>query len=62
MDTTKLTPNHRHILDLMSQIEKTLESDSYYLTRGDQDSIFYRLQGLKEFVNETYGRRLPNGI
>jgi len=61
MDTWNMTQNHKNMLAALDEVCKLTEYDSYYLTRDEQDSIFYRVQALKEHVNGIYRKKASNG-
>jgi len=46
------------MLECIAEMERQIGYDSYHLTRDDQDAIFYRLQAIKELVNELYRKRI----
>jgi len=52
------TAAHRKMLECIAEMERQIGYDSYHLTRDDQDAIFYRLQAIKELVNELYRKRI----
>lgn len=41
-------------LKILDQLIYDINHDSYYLTRDDQSAIEWRIQKLKNFINETY--------
>ena len=55
MDNT--TPSHKRSLDLLEQLQRSIEQDSYYLTRDDRDQLFYDLERFKNRLNDIYRDR-----
>jgi 5-bromo-4-chloroindolyl phosphate hydrolysis protein len=55
MDNT--TPSHKRSLDLLEQLQRSIEQDSYYLTRDDRDQLFYDLERFKNKLNDIYRDR-----
>lgn len=55
MDNT--IPSHKRSLDLLEQLQRSIEQDSYYLTRDDRDQLFYDLERFKNRLNDMYRDR-----
>ena len=51
------TPSHKRSLDLLEQLQRSIEQDSYYLTRDDRDQLFYDLERFKNKLNDIYRDR-----
>lgn len=52
-----ITPSHKRSLDLLEQLQRNIEHDSYYLTRDDRDQLFYDLERFKNRLNDIYRDR-----
>ena len=57
-NTGYATPLHRRSLELISQLQSSIEHDGYYLTQEDRDSLFYELEGFKLKLNGIYRSRV----
>lgn len=53
------TPSQQRILDAISNLQRAIEYDTYYLTGGDRDSLFYRLERFRDEINGLYRKRIP---
>ena len=47
------------ILSYLDQADWLVGHDTYWLTRGEQDSIQCRIQQLKEFIIDVYRNKQP---
>lgn len=48
----------RAALDLIDRLDREIAGDSYHLSRGDLDRLYYKLQDFKRELNEIYAKRL----
>lgn len=55
MDDT--TPQQKCSIDLIEQLQHSIDRDSYYLTREDRDRLFYELERFKQKLNDLYRER-----
>ena len=52
-----MIPSRKRSLDLLEQLQQSIEQDSYYLTRDDRDQLFYELERFKNKLNDIYRDR-----
>lgn len=52
-----MIPSHKRSLDLLEQLQQSIEQDSYYLTRDDRDQLFYELERFRQRFNDIYRER-----
>ena len=49
--------NRDRINKLLNEIEDLVKHDSYLLNNNDQDSLYTKIQNLRNSINETYIKR-----